>query len=74
MSASHLQRRSGVPKWGIRDFYPQNCQNWTFTTDAEYVANLVGLNVNVWLQSCNSAVHNDIFISDIVGYDRLKFS
>jgi len=50
------------------------------TTDAEYVANLV--NVNVWLSTGNIAVHytgmlylqNDIFLTDITGYDWLKFS
>jgi len=50
------------------------------TADAKYVANL--LNVNMWLQMCNNAVyyigmvypHNDIFLIDIAGYDRLKFS
>jgi len=36
----------------------------------------------MWLLTCNSAVyyrgmlylHNDIFLSDIIGYDPLKFS
>ena len=36
----------------------------------------------MWLYTCNSAVyytdmlylHNDIFVTDIIGYDRLKFS
>jgi len=48
------------------------------TTDAEYVANLVPV-----MPICgNSAVyhmgtlylHNDIFPTDTIGYDRLKFS
>jgi len=50
------------------------------TTDAEYVANLV--NVNMWLRTCNAAVyyvdmlylHNDVFVLDIIRHDRLKFS
>jgi len=49
-------------------------------TDANYVANLV--NVTMWLETCNSAVyymcmlqmHNDIFLTDIIGSDRLKFT
>jgi len=53
---------------------------WDLTTDAEYVANLV--NVNTWLYTCNSAVyrmdmlylHNDIFLTDIIIYDRLKYN
>jgi len=27
------------------------------TTDAEYAANLVGLTINMWLQTCNAAVY-----------------
>jgi len=49
-------------------------------TDANYVANLV--NVTMWLETCNSAVyymcmlqmHNDIFLTDIIGSDRLQFT
>ena len=45
------------------------------TTDAEYDANLV--NVNKWLQTCNSAVYymdtDDISLTDITGSDWLKF-
>jgi len=50
------------------------------TADAEYVANLV--NVNMWLWTCNSAVYyvgmaylyNDIFLTDIIGHDQANFS
>jgi len=45
------------------------------TTDAEYVVNLV--NINLWLKTCNSAVYYmgmSHFYNDDFRYDRLKFS
>jgi len=52
------------------------------TTDAEYVVNLVDVNnVVVNVQQCSllneyaiPVLHNDSFLTDIIAYDRLKFS
>jgi len=47
------------------------------TNDAQYYANLV--NVNMWLSTsevyymATPYPHNDIFLTDIISYDRLKF-
>jgi len=71
----------GVPR-GYKRIYTPKSAKMDITTDAEYVANLV--NVNIWLLSCNNAVyymsigllylHKDIFLADIIGYDQLKVS
>jgi len=69
----------GVLK-GYKGIYIQpKLPKLVLTTDAEYVANLV--NVNMWLSMCNSTVcymgrpmHHYIFLIDMAGYDRLKFS
>jgi len=57
------QRRTFVPRdqqGRIKGFMPTILPKFDLTTDAEYVANLV--NVNIWLQTCNSTVyHIDIF-------------
>jgi len=59
-------------------YLPPKFPKLDLATDAEYVANLV--NVNMWLQTGNSAVyymgvlylHNDIFLTYvIIGCDRL---
>jgi len=62
---------------GMKGLMPPKLSKLDITTD---VANLV--NVHMWLWTCNSAVYymgilhlrNDIFVTDIIGYDRLKFS
>jgi len=41
------------------------------TSDAEYVANLVNVNITVHGYAIPAHRH---FLSDILGYDRLKFS
>jgi len=69
---------SGAYSKGYKGFIPSKIAN--LTTDAEYVANLV--NINMWLSTSDSAVynmvmlylHNDNFLADIIGYDRLKFN
>jgi len=46
------QRTQGA----IKGFIPRKVSKLDFTkTDAEYVANL--LNINMWLQTCDSAVY-----------------
>jgi len=49
------------------------------STDAEYAANLVGkcqratVQFIAWI-CCRAYLHNDIFLTDMTGYDWLKFS
>jgi len=68
---------SGVPNEFILPALPK----LDLTTDAEYVANLVLCQyVIVNVQQCSSSrayaiyLLNDIFLTDIIGNDRLKFS
>ena len=59
--------------------YTPKLPEFDLTTDTEYVANLVNANIDVVVN--NSAVyyvgmvylHNDIFLTDMTGHDRLKF-
>ena len=68
-----VYRISGLDKW----IYTSTLPKLDLTTDAQHVANLV--NVPMLLLTCNSAVyymgmlylHNDIYLTDIVGCDRL---
>jgi len=65
---AHLPQKGHSPQ-----FIPQNCQNWT----GEYVANLVNVMqyVVVNVQPCSNMgrayairyLHNDDFLSDIIG-------
>ena len=66
---------------GIYPSPPQKKPKFDLTTDAEYVANLVSCQFVVLymlqyslLHGYAMCMHNDIFLTDIVGYDRLKFS
>ena len=64
----------GVPNGFMEGFISTKLPNLVLTTDAQYVANLVNVSMTY-----NSAVyyvlyqHNDICLTDIIGYDRLKF-
>jgi len=65
-----------IPR-GYKGIYTPKLPKYDLTTDAEYVEldNLVS--VCMWLQTCNNAVYyirNNIFLTDIIDYDGLKFS
>ena len=60
-------------------FIPPKLPKLGLTSNTEYVANLV--NVSMWFKRATVqfitrvyAMQNDIFLTDIAGYDRLKFS
>jgi len=62
---------------GIKGFISQNLPKLDLPTDAEYVANLVNVGRATVCLLHGFAVlylHNDIFLTDIEGYDRLKLS
>ena len=47
------------------------------TTDAEYVSNLVNVSATVQFIVYTTGMlrpHDDIFLADIIGYDRLEFT
>ena len=77
MIPEHFEQRR--TQRGTNGFIPLKMPKLNLTTDAEYVANLV----NIKLCGCKHAtvqfitwlcyLHNDIFLTDIIGYDQLKF-
>ena len=60
-----------------KGIYTSKISKINLTTDAEYAANLVNVVANV--QQCTLLrgymlyLHNDTFLTDIIGYYRLKF-